>query len=115
MSTGTSYCDYEMARFTGSYITQCTSSATDEKKCAGYAYEALTRTRLHEMGWSDVLGETGARPDELANGIDHLDKLETLGKSAKDLKYSAGFTGNKALQHGSSSAKLVIGKGIGAS
>ena len=34
------------------------------------AYEELTRQRLHEMGWSDVLGETGERPDEIDNGVE---------------------------------------------
>ena len=48
----------------------------------------MTRAKLHEMGFSDILGETGERPDEIANGIDHLDKLEHMGKSAKDLAYS---------------------------
>jgi len=61
------------------------------------AYEELTRQRLHEMGWSDILGETAERPDELDNGIDHLDKLEHVGKSEKDLMFSAGFTGNEKL------------------
>jgi len=61
------------------------------------AYEDLTKERLHQMGWSDILGETSERPDELDNGIDHLDKLETLGKSNKDLLYTAGFTGNTGL------------------
>jgi len=61
------------------------------------AYEELTRDRLHEMGFSDILGETGERPDEIAAGTDHLDQLELLGKSAKDLQFSAGFTGNEGL------------------
>ena len=69
------------------------------------AYEDLTREKLHEMGFSDILGETGARPDEIAAGTDHLDKLETLGKSAKDLKYTDEFTGNKKLFN----AKLNVG------
>ena len=47
----------------------------------------------------------GERPDELDNGIDHLDKLETLGKSSKDLAFSDGFTGNKKLYN----AKLNVG------
>ena len=70
------------------------------------AYEDLTRQRLLDMGWSDVLGETGGRPDEIANGIDHLDKLEHLGASAKDLGYSDGFTGNKMLYE----AKLDVSR-----
>ena len=50
-----------------------------------------------EPGAVGVLGETGERPAELANGIDHLDKLETLGKSAKDRAFSDGYTGNMGL------------------
>jgi hypothetical protein len=69
------------------------------------AYDASTRDKLHEMGWSDIMGETGERPDEIAVGTDHLDKLETLGKSAKDLKYTDDFTGNKKLFN----AKLNVG------
>jgi len=69
------------------------------------AYEDLTRTRLHELGFSDVLGETGERPDEIANGIDHLDKLEHMGPSSKDKRFSAGFTGNEKLY----TAKLAVG------
>jgi len=61
------------------------------------AYENFTRKKLHEMGYSDVRGEHGERPEELDNGIDHLDKLETLGKSAKDLRFTDGFTGSKGL------------------
>ena len=34
---------------------------------------------------------------QLDNGIDHLDKLETLGKSQKDLAFVSGFTGNRGL------------------
>ena len=49
------------------------------------------------MGWSDIMGETGARPDEISNGIDHLDKLEHLGASAKDGRFVDGFTGNTGL------------------
>ena len=45
------------------------------------AYENATREELHRLGFSDILGETGARPDEIEKGIDHLDKLETLGIS----------------------------------
>ena len=56
------------------------------------AYEFLTRSRLHAMGFSDILGETGERPDEIGNGIDHLDKLEHMGKSAKDLAYTVRRT-----------------------
>ena len=67
-------------------------------------YEERTRTRLHHMGWSDILGETEERPDEIANGIDHLDKLEHLGKSDKDLRFTAGFTGNEGLYN----AKLDV-------
>mmetsp|Transcript_48539 Transcript_48539/g.96754 ORF Transcript_48539/g.96754 Transcript_48539/m.96754 type:complete len:376 (-) Transcript_48539:668-1795(-) len=77
------------------------------------AYAEYTKKKLRDMGYSDIRGEHGARPDELENGIDHLDKLETLGKSAKDMRFQAGFTGNKQLQGGG--AKLVIGKGIGSS
>ena len=69
------------------------------------AYEDLTRAKLHELGYSDILGETGARPDEIANGIDHLDKLETMGKSEKDMMFSDGFTGNANLYE----AKLDVG------
>ena len=69
------------------------------------AYEDLTRDTLHKLGYSDVLGETGERPDEIANGIDHLDKLETLGKSDKDLAFTDGFTGNTKLYE----AKLNVG------
>ena len=61
------------------------------------AYENYTRAKLQEMGYSDVRGEHGERPDELINGIDHLDKLEHMGKSAKDLLFSSGFTGNELL------------------
>lgn len=57
------------------------------------AYEFLTRSRLHAMGFSDILGETGERPDEISNGIDHLDKLEHMGKSAKDLAYTVPSRG----------------------
>ena len=67
-------------------------------------YEDRSRDRLHQMGWSDIMGETGERPDEISNGIDHLDKLEHLGKSAKDLQYTAGFTGNEGLYN----AKLNV-------
>ena len=59
-----------------------------------------------QLGFSDVLGETGARPDELENGVDHLDKLEHVNKSAKDLMYTAGFTGNEKLY----TAKLDVSK-----
>ena len=69
------------------------------------AYQDLTRAKLHELGFSDVLGETGERPDELMNGIDHLDKLEHLGPSAKDKRFSEGFTGNERLY----TAKLAVG------
>ena len=61
------------------------------------AYEQRTRAKLHEMGYSDILGETGERPDELANGTDHLDKLEHMAKSAKDASFSNLFTGNTGL------------------
>lgn len=54
------------------------------------AYEALTRQRLHEMGWSDVLGETGARPVEIGFGAAHLDRLARVGPSAKDRAASEG-------------------------
>jgi len=69
-------------------------------------YEEMTKSRLHELGFSDVLGETGARPDELENGIDHMDKLEHVAKSSKDLMYTAGFTGNEKLY----TAKLDVSK-----
>ena len=39
-------------------------------------------TSLQEMGYSDVRGEHGERPEELDNGIDHLDKLETVLEQA---------------------------------
>ena len=58
------------------------------------AYEQVTRDKIHELGYSDILGETGARPDELANGTGHLAKLEHMRKSAKDLSFTEGFTGN---------------------
>ncbi len=73
------------------------------------AYEQYSRKKLADMGYSDIRGEHGARPDEIANGIDHLDKLEHLGPSQKDLGYSAGFTGNEALLMGG--AKVNVGKG----
>jgi len=76
------------------------------------AYESYTRKKLAQMGYSDVRGEHGARPDEIANGIDHLDKLEKLGKSQKDLGFSAGFTGNQALLMGG--ATVDVGKGTNA-
>jgi hypothetical protein len=34
------------------------------------AYENLTRARLHELGFSDILGETGERPDESTRAPD---------------------------------------------
>ena len=70
---------------------------------------------LSESGWSSRYGHTAVtleRPDELINGIDHLDKLEKLGKSQKDLKFTAGFTGNKQLLMGG--AKVNIGRGTAA-
>ena len=70
------------------------------------AYESYTRKKLEEMGYSDIRGEHGGRPDELENGIDHLDKLEKMGKSQKDLRFTAGFTGNTQLQHGGAKIKL---------
>jgi len=42
MSTGTAYCDYDSARFHGSYMTQCSESASDVTKCAGFPYDAVT-------------------------------------------------------------------------
>jgi hypothetical protein len=71
------------------------------------AYENYTKAKLHALGYSDIRGEHGERPDEIANGIDHLDKLEKMGKSAKDLRFTAGFTGNTQLQMGG--AKLTLG------
>ena len=68
-------------------------------------YEELTRAELHRLGYSDILGETGERPDEIENGIDHLDKLEHMGKSTKDLAFSDAFTGNTKLYN----AKLNVG------
>jgi hypothetical protein len=68
-------------------------------------YDEATRSKLHEMGYSDILGETGERPDEIDNGTDHLDKLEKLGKSAKDLSFFETFTGNTGLFD----AKLNVG------
>jgi len=76
------------------------------------AYEAYSRKKLADMGYSDVRGEHGARPDEIDHGIDHLDKLEKMGKSAKDLNFSAGFTGNEQLLMGG--ATVNIGKGANA-
>ena len=70
------------------------------------AYENYTKQKLAMMGYSDIRGEHGERPDELINGIDHLDKLEHLGKSAKDLKYTAGFTGNTQLLMGGAKVNL---------
>ena len=61
------------------------------------AYAALTRQRLEEMGWSDVLGEVGGRPAEIANGLDHLDKLEVMSPSAKDAASTSDFTGSAGL------------------
>ena len=61
------------------------------------------------MGYTDIRGEHTARPDEIANGIDHLDQLEHLTANANDAKYSAGFTGNTALLMGG--AKVNVGKG----
>ena len=128
----------------------------------------LNRTSPQEMGYSDIRGEHGERPEELDNGIDHLDKLETvrehatrtrtaehtavlscvrllssprslssphlvnqlltanitscwqLGKSAKDLRFTDGFTGSKGLAGSitgeyKAGARLNIGKGHGAS
>lgn len=73
------------------------------------AYEQYTRKKLADLGYSDIRGEHGARPDEIANGIDHLDKLEHLGPSGKDKMFTAGFTGNQALLMGG--AKVNVGKG----
>ena len=42
MSTGTAYCDYDSARFAGSYLTQCSASSNDATKCVGYPFEAVT-------------------------------------------------------------------------
>jgi len=42
MSTGTGYCDYDSARFTGSYMTQCSPLESSADVCAGLPYEAVT-------------------------------------------------------------------------
>ena len=42
MSTGTGFCDYDTARFYGSYLTQCDSTANRATKCAGFPFEAVT-------------------------------------------------------------------------
>jgi hypothetical protein len=73
------------------------------------AYEEYTKKKLAMMGYTDIRGEHTARPDEIANGIDHLDQLEHLTANANDAKYSAGFTGNTALLTGG--AKVNVGKG----
>ena len=76
------------------------------------AYESYTRKKLADLGYSDIRGQHGERLDEIANGTDHLDKLEKLSPSKKDLMYSAGFTGNEGLLMGG--AKVNVGKGAGA-
>ena len=82
-----------------------TSSSPQRDGFTTDAYEELTKGLLKTLGWSDVLGETGSRPDEIANGTDHLDGLEHLSPSEKDSRFSAGFTGNEKLY----TAKLVVG------
>ena len=51
------------------------------------------------------LGYSHVDPDEIDNGLDHLDGLETQAASAKDRMFSAGYTGNEGLRK----AKLSVG------
>ena len=42
MSVSNGFCDYDTARFTGTYLTQCKSSISNDRTCAGLPAEALT-------------------------------------------------------------------------